>query len=251
MVKGKKMRKFIKVMICLSMLTLLTAVVAQAADAPAKPWKANAELSFVNANGNTKATTLSAKGKYNYDWTRDGLEVEAGAFNTATQAVTTAEQYFISEKITRKWTDKDYMFEKVRWDKDRFAGVKDRYDAGVGEGRQILDLPQDKLNAELGVGYISEGHYGNINKTEYASGRAYAKYARILSATATASQDVEYLADLKNSNGYRLNAETALIASLSTHLSMKTSFLVKHVNEPPAGFYKNDTLLLVTLIVNY
>ena len=165
------MKKFITIMIYLSMLILLIALVAQAADAPAKPWKANAEVSFVNANGNTKATTLSAKGKYNYDWAKDGLEVEAGAFNTTNQQVTTAEQYFASERVTRKWTDKDYLFEKIRWDKDRFAGVRDRYDMGVGEGRLLLDLAKDKLNAELGAGYITEDHYDSIPKSEYATGR--------------------------------------------------------------------------------
>jgi len=244
------MRKLILSVVCVLSL-LLTAGVLSAADAPAKPWKAGAEVSFVTANGNTKATTLSAKGKYNYDWTKDALEIESGAFNTTNNQVTTAEQYFASARVTRKWTDKDYMFEKIRWDKDRFAGVKDRYDMGVGEGRQILDLAKDKLNVELGAGYISEDHFNNVEKTEYASGRAYAKYTRLLSATATASQDAEYLADFKNSDGYRVTAETALIASLSTHLSLKTSFIVKHVNEPPEGFYKNDTMLLVTLIINY
>ena len=245
------MKKFI-ILVCYLFLALFfSAIGVNAAEAPAKPWKANAEISFVNANGNTKATTLSAKGKYNYDWTKSGLEVEAGAFSTANQAITTAEQYFASEKITWKLNVRNYLFEKIRWDKDRFAGVKNRYDAGVGYGRIILDLPNDKLNAELGAGYISEEHYNDIPNNDYASGRAYAKYLHILSATASASQDVEYLANLKDNNGYRVTAETALIAALSTHLSLKTSFIVKHVNEPPAGFYKNDTLLLVTLIINY
>jgi putative salt-induced outer membrane protein YdiY len=44
---------------------------------------------------------------------------------------------------------------------------------------------------------------------------------------------------------------SALTAGLSTHLSLKLGYLFKHVNKPPVGFGKNDSLTSAALIVNY
>ena len=64
------------------LLTLLLGVCASysvAEIAPPKPWKGSAELSFVNANGNTKSSTFSNKDRFEYAKGPALLELEAGA----------------------------------------------------------------------------------------------------------------------------------------------------------------------------
>jgi putative salt-induced outer membrane protein len=47
-------------------------------------------------------------------------------------------------------------------------------------------------------------------------------------------------------------SETALISALSDYLSLKTSYVVKYNNQPvPATLEETDTILSVTLVVNF
>src|SRR3989338_2553555 len=106
---------------------LALAAAAQAQEAP-KKWKDAAELSYVQTSGNSKTTTLSAKNLFNYDWQKAALELAAGGLGTKSGTSVTGEQYNASEKVSWKLTGKNYTFEKIAWDKNRFAGIKDRWD---------------------------------------------------------------------------------------------------------------------------
>ncbi len=230
---------------------ILIAATASAAGAQeTKKWKDAAELSYVQTSGNSKTSTLSAKNTYNYDWDKAALELIAGGLGTESRNTVTSEQYNASEKVSLKLSGKDYAFEKTAWNKDRFAGIKDRWDFSLGLGRNLIDAANDKLSVEAGGGYIFEDRVAVENKS-FGTYRGYAKYQRTLSPTAYASQDMEYLGNLKDSSGYRMNAETALVTSISTHFSLKASYLWKYVNSPSAGYKKTDTTTSVAIIVNY
>lgn len=215
-----------------------------------KPWKNETELSLVTTNGNSKATSISGKNNFKYDWEKFSMEVFGGGLGTKSEGRNTAEQYFAGQKGTYKFDDKNYLYEKYQWDKDRFAGIKSRNDLSAGLGRHLLDLKNDKLMVELGGGYVIEDRY-NQPKNDFAAGRAYAKYEHIISETAKFSQDGEYLHNFEDSSDYRVNAESALIAALSAHFSLKASYKIKHLNQPPRGFGKTDTITAVSLIATY
>ncbi len=234
-----------KIFFCLPLL----AAAAAPAQEP-KSWKDSAELSYVQTSGNSRTSTTAAKNLFNYDWRKAALELAASGLGTESKGTVTAEQYGASEKVSLKLDGKNYAFEKTAWNKDRFAGIRDRWDLSLGLGRRLLDSPDDKLSVEAGGGYIFEDRLRAANQS-FGTYRGYAKYARTLSPTASASQDLEYLGNLKDSKGYRMNAETALIASINSHFSLKASYLWKFVNSPTPGFKKTDTTTSVAVIVNY
>ncbi len=227
----------------------VSSVCAQETAAP-KKWKDAAELSYVQTAGNSKTSTLSAKNLFNYDWEKAALELSAGGLGTESDDSVTAEQYDVSEKVSLKLSGKNYTFEKTAWDKNRFAGIKDRFDLSLGIGRQFLDSEKDKLFGEVGGGYIFEDRMSSDNES-FGTYRVYAKYIRTLSPTANVSQDAEYLGNFKDEKDYRFNAETALVTSISTHFSLKASYVSKYVNSPATGFKKTDTMMGVAIIVNY
>jgi putative salt-induced outer membrane protein YdiY len=229
---------------------LFTAAPLFAEDAPVKKWTETAQVTFLNANGNTKSSTLGATEAFKYDGSKAMLELNGSALGSSQKGAVTAEQYDAAEKVSRKLSDRNYVFERVAWDKNRFAGVANRIDASLGLGRELVKNDADLLAAELGGGYVNEQRVKAL-RDGHGSGRAYAKYTRTLSATATFSQDAEYLHDFSDATAYRLNTETALTASLTTHASLKVTFDWKKVNVPPPGFAKNDTLTAVALIFNY
>ena len=231
-------------------LWILSPGALRAEDPATKPWKDAGEVSVVSANGNSKATTMSAKNTFTYAWTKSDLELIGSALGAESQDHVTAEQYLASQKSTWKFTPDFYAYEKFAWDSNRFAGIRHRYDLSGGLGYNILNFPKDKLAGELGAGYVNEERT-QPPRNDYTAGRAFAKYTHTFSPTASFFQSGEYLHDFKDSDDYRLSTETAVIASLSTHLSLKASYVWKRSNKPPAGFSKDDTLTAVALLVNY
>jgi len=215
-----------------------------------KAWKDAGEFSIVSTNGNSRGTTTAAKNTFNYVHGRAALDLIGGALGSSSGNQVTAEQYNAEEKVTWTLIDNNYVFEHVGWDKNRFAGIRDREDGSGGVGRLLMDLPKDKLTSELGAGYTDEERT-DAPHHNFVTGRVYAKYTHVLSATANFSQDAEYLHDFGNPKDYRLNTETALIASLTTHLSLKAAYTWKRTAEPPPGFGKDDTTTTVALVVNY
>ena len=161
-----------------------------------------------------------------------------------------AEQYAGGEKVDYKLTLRDYVYELFDWDANRFAGYRDQYNSSVGYGRKILDLKTDKLDAELGGGYLNQQRI-DAPRTDFATGRAYLKYVHQFTATSSFSQDVEYIHNFQSANGYHLNTETALTAALSAHLSLKTSYVWNRINEPAPGAGKDDTKLTAALVITY
>jgi putative salt-induced outer membrane protein YdiY len=233
-----------------SALLLLPACAVRAAEAPGKKWTETAQVTFLSANGNSKSSTLGANELFKYDWQKASLELTADALGSSQEGVVTAEQYSAAEKVSRKLSDRNYVFERVGWDKNRFSGIANRIDTSVGLGRELLKTDKDLLAAELGGGYVNEQRVKSP-RVDFGSGRAYMKYTRTLSATASFSQDAEYLHSFSDQDDYRLNTQTSLVASLTTHFSLKTSYVWKKVNLPPPGFGRNDTLTSAALIFNY
>ncbi len=222
---------------------------AEEAAAP-KKWKDAAELSYVQTTGNSKTSTISFKNLYNRDWRKAALELNAGGLGSKNRGIETAEQYNASEKISLKMPGKNYAFQKTAWEKNRFAGISNRYDMGFGVGRHFLETADDQLSAEAGGGYVFEDRSGAVNRA-FGAYRGYGKYIRTLSPTANASQDLEYMGNFNYPAGYRMNAETALVTSISTHFSLKASYQWKYSNSPGAAFNKTDTMTAMALIVNY
>lgn len=227
-------------------------VPASAADAvTARRWKDAAEASFVNANGNSKTTTTSAKNDYSYLF--DGsttLSVEGGALGARSQGKVTAEQYYAGEKVEQKIDARNYLFERFRWDKNRFAGIANRYDSSLGAGRDLWKTAKDLLAGEAGPGYVNEERIGDKRRS-FASARGYAKYTHEFTPLSKFGQDAEYVQSLKDKRDNRWSTCTDLTTALSARFSVKTSFTWKHVSQPPPNAVKDDTLTSVALIANF
>ena len=235
----------------LAALMLAAASAAAADDAPPKKWKDTAEVSIVSTNGNSRTTTASAKNLFVYDWTSTKLELEGGGLGAKSKGVVTDERYNASEKVSQKVSEFNYVFERFGWDKNRFAGVANRYDAALGFGRRLLALERHTLKAEMGGGYINEERTQGAKRVSFGSGRAYSKYEFIVSPTAKFSQDGEYLHNFAFADDYRIRTETALQATVTSIVSVKVSYLWTRVGKPPPGFIRDDTTTAIALIASF
>lgn len=216
----------------------------------AKPWKSETNFSYVSSNGNSKTASTSGKEDYLHKWSKTTMELIGGGQGAKDSGKVTAESYYASEKFDYALAVKDYAFEKGDWDRNKFSGINDRYQANVGFGRNLIKNQTDLLIGELGAGYVNEDRVNNP-RNDFASGRAYTKFTHKLSATAEFDQDLEFIQSMKSSEDFRMNTETDLIATLTNHFSLKLSYKWQHVQKPPTGFGRNDTFTTISLVANY
>ncbi len=224
--------------------------VAWAEEAPAKPWKNTTDAAVASTNGNSKNTTTSVKNAFLYKWSKTTLEIIGGGLGSSSGDEVTSEQYFANEKMTYNFTEKNYLYERFSWEKNRFAGFRNRWDGSAGLGRNLLNKPKDKLDGELGAGYLNEERIDSP-RYDFASGRAYAKYVRLFSETADFSQSVEYIHNFDDTDGYHVNTETALRAALTTKVSLKVSYVWNRAGQPAPGYGKDDTKVLAGLSLTF
>jgi putative salt-induced outer membrane protein len=226
--------------------------VVSAAYAEEKKWADEAELSFVSTGGNTEIVSLSGKNLLKYTFTDKLLGTwRLGALYGETDNVKTAERYFTDLRLNYLFSDKIYFFGMGGWLQDKFSGIESRYFIGPGAGYRFFTGPKHFLDAEAGINFVTED-YTNNTEEDFLEGRLYGLYQYLFSEKNKFSQSLEFLYDFDDSDNYGINSETAFITALSNYLSLKTSYEIRHDNKPvPATLKETDTILSVTLVVNF
>jgi putative salt-induced outer membrane protein len=222
-----------------------------AAPPPAKKWHDTAEASYVNTNGNSRTSTTAGKNSFSYDFDKaTRLELEGGGLGTRSAGQVTAEQYYAREKTQRNFSERDYVFENYRWDKNRFAGIANLQVISIGVGRDLWKTKTDLWTFEAAPGYLNE-EFTNAPRRSVGTVRAYTRYSHDFTPTSKFSQDVEYIQSLADKRDSRINTETDLTTALSSHFSVKTSFIWKRSTQPPAGVHKDDEITSFALLANF
>jgi putative salt-induced outer membrane protein len=252
--EGPRCRFAAAIRILFSAVIFLAAVSAAGAQELSKTdtgWSDQAEFSYVETSGNTDTTSFAGRNLLTYrhapgtagSWKIGGLHSEEGGR-------TTAERFETEFRFDWRYTKRIYGYVLAGWSKDRFAGIDHRYYAGSGAGYRLLDGPRHFLAAEAGFNLTRED-YINGEGNDFLTGRAFTKYEYAITEKNRFSQSLEFLYDFSDPSHFRVNSETALVASLTDIFSLKAGYAVRYDNEPiPAGLEKTDTILSMTLVVN-
>ncbi len=242
-------------MVLLSMCLLLATTAAAGAGEPSKeekPWKGQAELSYVRTTGNTRTTSLAGKSLLEYKFTpRTTGSWKLGALYSEDDGRTTAESYSTELRFDRLCTERTYTYALGGWNNDRFAGIDHRYYGGGGVGRKFLGGPKHFLAGEVGLNYTRE-EYVDGSDSDFLTGRAFAKYEYAFSEKSRFLHSLEFLYDFSDSAHYKLNSETALVAALTDVFSLKAGYTVRYDHKPvPAGLERADSMTSVALVANF
>ena len=206
-------------------------------------WSGKATLGYLATSGNTENSTLNTAFEVGFKTGKWAHLYKAAAINAMENKVTTAEAYDTSWKSERNLTDKDFLFGRLHWRKDRFGGFDTQFSQTVGYGRRLIDTDKHKLNGELGVGARqSEDQSGfKDDETVYRGGLDY-KWK--LSETAEFRQDLT--AESGKANTY-VESVTALSAKLLGDLALVASYTIKHNTDAPPLTEKTDTYTALSL----
>jgi len=216
------------------------AVFAQQEDGP---WSGKAGLGYLATSGNSESNSLNALFRLSYDLSSWHHQFGAQAISNVSNDVTTSERYQLNFKSKYDFTEHDYIFGMVSWEKDRFSGYEEQLSEAIGYGRRLLNSDTHILNLELGLG-AKQADLSDGTRETGVIGRAGLEYLWNFSDTADFTQ---LLAVETGSGNTYIESVTAVTAKLMESLALSVSYTIKNNSDVPVGRDKSDTFTAVNL----
>jgi putative salt-induced outer membrane protein len=215
--------------------------VAEAADEG--PWFGNVQFGFLATSGNTDNSNLNSSFQVGYGVGKWVHTFDAFAIKATESNSTTAEAYSLGWRSERNLTERDFVFGRLDWRKDRFSGYTEQFAQTVGYGRRLIDVAPHALNAEIGIGARQAERDDGVNEDNLIV-RAGLDYKWQFSETSAFTQTlaVEYGED----NTY-VETVSAVTARLVGNLAMVASYTVKHNSDVLPGTEDTDTFSAISL----
>ncbi len=234
----------------------LAATVATAGPAAAQEpiiWENSTELSFVSTGGNASASTLGLKGtlagtkgpstiKFEVGGIRSSIDVTTRTatgtptsftVNETTVSQVTAENYLARGRYDRK-IDDAFLFAGAGWDRNTFAGIKNRYSLVAGIGRALFDGETGHLKADIGGTYTIQKDVDPVPGASDGFGgvRVNVDALRHLSASADYASALIVDENLADTQDLRADWTNSITVALSQKLALKTSLQLLFDNLP-------------------
>ena len=239
-----------------TLVMCLTTSSAFAQDKAPPPSEFNTDLGFVSVSGNTSVTTLSLGEKWIRRITRWEFKQELGAVYGETDGNETSNLWKASLRGDYGLGGHLAMYARTAFDRNKFAGVKSRFAEGLGLVAKLQATDINQLNVEGGFELTQQDNLDGTSDS-FSSLRAASTWKHMFSANAYFFQGVEFLPNLDESDDYRINSETTIVAPLSSHVAMKASYQLRFDNLPSlnaAGtlpLKKSDRILSTGIQVSF
>ncbi len=211
------------------------------------------DIGFANTTGNTD--TLNFNGKYTFKYAKKGFNDQplhigfsASAFRTEDDSQLTNEEYraklYLDQELKNNWL----VYTFTDWLKNEFRNFDNKWTAGAGIGKILLDDGQHVWKAKIGFAYNSEA-YSNAQETEtFSSLTQYIEYKNSLNKTSKLYVQAGASENFENfTNDYELLGVIGLDFTVSSHLHVILEEEVSYDSLPPIGFKKTDTKTIIRL----
>ena len=137
---------------------------------PQSSWRNSSELSFVQTGGNAASSTLGIASTLTRSWDRTEVKIEAGGVRTRTtrftrtavgtatdfrlsessESETSAENYRARLRIDRRFSDRTSVFVQSEWNRNTFAGIRNRYLNVAGVSTRWIENENQSLRTAYG-----------------------------------------------------------------------------------------------------
>lgn len=223
---------------------LAAAAAAAQAQAPSPPppaFKITANAGLVSAAGNTEITTLSGDQRIEYRPTGSGwtFTQHLGAVYGRTDGVTSANRIKGGVRIQHVVEERVSAFVSAEYEKNRFAGIRRRFEEVISLSFDLLQAPGTELALEMGASLNQQRDLEGIDDS-FVAARTAGELKQQFTETAYLQQKIELLPNLEASEDLRINSETALVAPLSRRFAVKLSYAIRYDNLPEPGFQHTD-----------
>jgi putative salt-induced outer membrane protein YdiY len=228
--------------LALSMLAVGSSLRAQ--DASEKSFVI--DLGYVTTSGNTDVTTLNINQLYRFARMGWGIEETFGTIYGTDHGTVNTSLWQARLTGSRDLTERLSAVAGVGWDRNRFAGIDNRYEEFLGVRYKFVNSPWDQLYGEIAAALTQQDNRDGTSD-DFPAARLTGGYKHNFSDAAYFEEVMEVIPNLEESKDYRVNNEMALIAPLSGALSLKLSWILRFDNRPPTDFSKTDTFFTAGL----
>jgi putative salt-induced outer membrane protein YdiY len=215
----------------------------EAEEEESSPLAGNVRFGYLSTTGNTETTSMNTSAEATYTLERWTHKASGSALYADENNVTTAEAYEALWRSDWSMTDKDALFGRLIWRKDRFGGFATQFSQTFGYSRKILTGEKHVLSADLGIGARQSEDQLGIDSEEliYTAG---ADYTWNFSDTAKFQQTLAF--EVGEDNTFS-ESVTSVTTTLIGALSLVASHTIRHNSDVPVGTEKRDTRTAVSL----
>lgn len=231
------------ILLSVSSVTFAQGAAAPAAAEPESPWSGKASLGFLSTSGNTDTTTYKTAFEIAFEKNRWKHELIGGANGAEDTGVSTAESYQAAWKTDYNFTERDYVYLLIGWNKDRFSGVVEQLSESVGYGRKVFDTPSHILNLEIGAGH-RDADLSDGTSESGAIVRGGLDYTWIFTETSGFSQKLNV--ESGSDNTY-IESISEFRARLVGDLAMVLSYTIRDNSKVPVGNVNSDKLSAISI----
>ncbi len=261
---------------------------ALAQEEAAGGWKDTAEFSYVMTTGNSETSTLGFKNILSRAWERSGFTLKAGGIRaesttTSRSAVNgavsetettskTAENYYLNGKYDRKITERFFWYAGLGWDRNRFAGIENRYIAEAGVGNIWINEDRIKFRTEYAATFTDQEDVFPVAGADdnWLGARFAWDYLHKFGANTVYQNLLVLDANLDDTDDWRGDMINSVAVAMSERLALKVSLQWLYDNEPsfvsvdnfdapggnligtvPFQLDELDTVFTASLVVNF
>jgi len=241
-------------------------------------WSDTAELGYIVTSGNSESSTLGFKNTAARKWTNALFTLNAGGIRVETTTKTrvelspgvvqetetaekTAENYYLNGRYDRNITDRLFWYAGAGWDRNRFAGIDNRYTVEGGTGNVWYDEEGLKFRTLYGLTYTDQEDIipNPASDDTFAGGRFSWDYLNKLGGNTTYVNIFVVDLNLDESDDWRGNMINSLAVAMNERLALKVSLQILYDNMPslivvgttPVELDETDTIFTASLVVNF
>jgi len=218
-------------------------------------WADKAEFSYVLTSGNAQTTTFSLKNLTRRSWARRSFELRLEGLRvrdeeTTRRAVgtgqddfvlsetsevrTTAEKYVASGRYDHQVTGRLFWFAGAGWDRNRIAGIDNRYTAFGGLGHVLYDTEKTRFRTDYSATYTEQRDVipAPEKESHFAGLRVSWDYFRNLAEGTTYGNETVIDESLRKTTDWRVDMTNSIAVGINQHLALKVSLQWLYDNEP-------------------
>jgi len=217
-------------------------------------WADQAELALVVTAGNSQTSTLGFRNVLSRVWENAEFHFEVAGLRTESATITrtpvgssiedfviqeekvstlTAENYLTRAKYDRNLSQRLFAYGSGGWDRDEFAGIRNRYYGASGLGNIWYDREDARWRTDYGLSVTHEEPTVGASDT-FAGLRLSSDLMKRLTGNTTLENLTIANENLEDGSDLRIDTLTALAVAMAEHLAIKLSLRFLFDNVPSA-----------------
>jgi hypothetical protein len=245
------------VLVLATIVTVLAALPAAAEEEKKLGWLNTAEFSYVLVSGNAESTTWGLADKNVRTWENAVLTFKAGGLRAESTAFTryaeeidpgvylvhetkttqlTGEAYLLNGQYDRKISGKLFWNAFAGWDRNRFAGIDNRYQAGGGLTNIWRDDDHIKFRTDYSVTYTDREDVvvdpDDPRDDKFAGIRFAWDYQHKFGAVTTYVNTLVLDDNVSDTSDWRGDMVNSVSVAMTKKLALKASLRWVYYNKP-------------------